>query len=290
MSTNPGPIVSRRQLGAALRQLRLDARKTIKDAAEDLQVHPAKISRLETAQRNISVPDVLALLNLYGVTDKSTRERLMKLARENKQPAWWDKFTLGPALEKFIGLEGSANKISDFQLLIPGLLQIRRYTTAVLDAFPSRPDLPLAREDAIELRAMRREKLSPETVLDVIIDETAVRRIVGGREVMRDQLEHLIRVSSSPDGVSLRLIPFASGAHAGAMSGFTVLQFDSDSDGSSSGLTDVVYIEAISGGIYLERPEDVSEYLSAFSSLRERALTAAKTIKFLQAIAEDLRP
>jgi len=279
-------MVRRRQLGVALRQLRSDARKTIRDVAEELQVHPAKISRLEKAQRNISIPDVLALLNVYGVTESTTRERLMKLARENKQPAWWDEFDLSPLLEKYIGLEGSAKKISDYQLMVPGLLQTRRYTAAIIDAFAT-SDPP--KKEAIDLRAMRQEMLNPDTILDVIMDETAVRRIVGGRDVMREQVEHLIQVATASNSTSLQVIPFVNGAHPGTMSGFTVLQFDSSTSHESGyGLSDVVYIEGISGAIYLERPEDVSDYLAAFDAVRARALTKVETISFLKSVHQEL--
>ncbi|WP_084599768.1 helix-turn-helix domain-containing protein [Actinoplanes subtropicus] len=281
-------MVRRRQLGAALRQLRSNARMTIKEVAEELQVHPAKISRLEKAQRNISVPDVLALLNLYGVTESITQERLVKLARENRQSAWWDRFDLSPPLEKYIGLEGSANKISDYQLLVPGLLQTRRYTAAVLDAF-SKFDR-LQKEEAIDLRSMRQEMLNPDTVLDVVMDETAVRRVVGGRDVMKEQMEHLIQVAASADSfcdVRIQIVPFTGGAHPGIMSGFTVLQFDGAAS-DSSGLSDVVYIEGISDPVYLERPEDVSEYLTTFDALRGRALSKADTIRLLRSVHQEL--
>lgn len=287
MPVDPGPMVRRRQLGAALRGLRSAAGMTIKDVADQLQVHPAKISRLEKAQRNISVPDVLALLNVYSVTDSAIRDKLTKMARENRQSAWWDDFDLSPLLEKFIGLEGAATKISDYQLMIPGLLQTRSYTSAVLDAF-ARSD-PIPKKEAIDLRAKRREMLSSSTVLDVIMDETAVRRIVGGRDVMREQLEHLIgeAVSSSP--VHMQVVPFHQGAHPGIMSGFTVLQFaEPGSQDTGYGLSDVVYIEGITDAIYLDRPEDVSEYLTAFERLRAEALSPSQTVQFLRSVLQEL--
>ncbi|MCA2213385.1 helix-turn-helix domain-containing protein [Jidongwangia harbinensis] len=286
MGSDPGPMVRRYQLGAALRQLRIDAGMTMKHVADELQVHSAKISRLENAQRNISVPDVLALLNLYGVTEPETRDRLIRLARQNRESGWWKEFDLEPPLEKYVGLEGAASKISDYQLLVPGLLQTRGYTSAIIDGFAKFE--PATKKKKLDLREMRQDALRADTILDVIVDEAAVRRIVGGVDVMRAQIDYLIQSATSSRVSNFQIMPFGKGAHPGVMSGFTVLQFDAPPGRDDYRMQDVVFIEGISSDVYLEQPEDVSAHLSAFEALRSRALKSAESIRFLKTVHREL--
>ena len=279
MSAGPGPVMRRRQLGAMLRRYRLDAGLSVREVADYLMCHPAKISRMENAQRNVSLSDVRDLCNLYNISDHEAREQLTRLTRESRENAWWQQFDLSPAEEKFFGLEGAATRISDFQVGgVPGRLQTRNYATAITEAFV--PEDPVRVKSIVDLRMMRQEQTGNEADFTCILDESVLRRVVGNAETMRDQIRYLIDQAESQ--VSLQVVPFSRGAHQGMISGFTVLQFGESFTGSqATPVPDVVYIEGISDARYLDRPEEVRSYLDAFTRLRDMALSVAETIDFL---------
>jgi transcriptional regulator with XRE-family HTH domain len=270
-----------------LRRYRLDAGLSVRDVAEHLMCHPAKISRMENAQRNIALRDVRDLCNLYNVSDRESREQLMRLAHESRENAWWQQFDLSPADEKFFGLEGAAERISHFEVMaVPGLLQTREYATAIAEAFV--PDDPARVKSIVDLRMMRQEFTGNDADFRAIMDESAVRRVVGGREVMLDQVRHLIDRARAQ--VSLRIIPFDHGAHPGMISSFTVLQFGSVvSEAQTLTVPDVVFIDGMVDGMYLDRPEEVSGYLDAFRDLESKALSETETVDFLLSVEPDFQ-
>jgi transcriptional regulator with XRE-family HTH domain len=269
-------MVRRRQLGAILRKRRLDAGLSVRDVAEHLMCHPAKISRLENAQRNISLRDVRDLCDYYNVSDRESRE-LMDLARESRETAWWQQFDLGPAEEKFFGLEGAATRIADFGAdVIPGRFQTRDYAIAIAETF-----VPENVAEVVEMRMLRQQFSGIEADHRCVLDESALRRVVGSAEVMREQVRHLKKLATSAT-VDLRAIPFSRGAHRGMNSGFTVLQFgDSADDMLTSAMPDVVYMETLADDVFLDRPEDVKIYLDAFQGLQDKALSQTDTVNFL---------
>jgi transcriptional regulator with XRE-family HTH domain len=280
---NLGPMASRRQLGEALRRYRLAADKSVGQAAECLECHPSKITRIEKAQRAVSARDVRDLAAFYGIEDEGLRDRLMKLARDGREPAWWQNFDLAPVFQKFFGLEGSASEIRDYQLAVPGLLQTRDYANAVVRVWT---DDPVAVKEAVDVRMLRQEYLRKDIRLRFVVDEVALHRVVGGADVMRNQVDHLIRMALTPQ-VEFQVVPFARGAHRGMIGGFTVLQFEGSAAGmAGSSVPDVVHIEGLgfNEATYLDRPEQVNEFLQAFETLRELALTAEETISFLRSV------
>lgn len=287
MAGEPEPLARRRQLGAALRQYRLEAGMSVRDVAERLLSSPSKISRLETAQRNISLRDVRDLCDLYGVTGQR-REQLMRLAEESRETAWWQSFDLDPALARFVGLEGSAVEIKDYQLgTVPGLLQTRDYAAAIIGTWVK--DDPVALGRAVKLRMRRQQALTAQTKLHAIIDESVVRRLVGSREIVRDQLLKLI-AQYDTSNVELQMIPFRAGATKGMISGFVALRFaDSVGEDVLPSMPDIVYLEGISKeGVYVEKPEDVQDYLNAFEELMELALSERETKIYLQSTYSEM--
>jgi transcriptional regulator with XRE-family HTH domain len=286
MPGDPGPMARRRQLGSILKQYRLDADMSIREVADQLLCSPSKISRIETAQRNVLLRDVRDLCNVYGLTDNAIREKLMRLARESRESAWWQEYDISPTLLRYVGLEGSASQISDYQLgTIPGLLQTQDYARAVLEAWVTDP---AALKQGVDVRMARQQFLSDNLDLRAVIDESAVRRMVGGANVMRGQLDRLIELTGN-SRVDLRVIPFTVGAHQGMVSGFTVLRFamSMPSDEVST-MSDVVFLEGIADGIYLEQPNDVEQYMRAFERLQSIALKPASTAKLLGMVRRGL--
>ncbi|MFI1993363.1 helix-turn-helix domain-containing protein [Actinoplanes sp. NPDC020271] len=279
-------MVRRRQLGSALRQYRIDADLSVKDVAGRLLCSPSKISRMESAQRNISARDVRDLIDIYRITDPDVRAHLMQLAEESRETAWWAPYNLGPAYERLIGLEGSATVIYDYQMgAVPGLLQIPEYTAAVVGEWNSDPD---AVRKAVEVRQARQKFISENTKLEFVVDESVFRRSVGGPETMRAQIRKLVDLSEGST-IELQVVPFSSGAHQGMVTGFNILRFASSQPlDQAAGMSDVVYLEGVVEPAYLEQADEVDGYLTAFFGLQRKALTKQETISFMRAVLRDL--
>ncbi len=215
MSPATTPTVRRWELGARLRKLRTDAGLTIHDVAERLLSSPTKISRLETGDRSPQLRDVRDLCEIYGVEPAIVTE-LMELARLARQSGWWQGYGLRPDTDTYVGLEASALKIQSWEpLVVPGLFQIAEYTTAVLKGLISTwPEFdPEAVERVREERQAR--LLGPEgPEIWAIIDEAALQRQVLPPHLMRAQFERLLTVAELPR-VTLQVLPFSGGAHAG---------------------------------------------------------------------------
>jgi len=273
--------VRRRELAARLRQLRLDAGLTIEDVADRLMVSTTKVSRMETAARGASQRDVRDLLDLYGVGGRD-RDQLMTLARLSKQRAWWQQHDLG--YSDYIGLEAAALAIDDYESTnIPGLLQTEAYARHIVRGilFGSEPEVV---ESRVEARLRRQQLLAiddPPTV-QVVVDESALRRKIGGVEVMVEQLQSVLnRVSSSPN-ITLQVIPFSVGAHPGLDSTFIYLHLQ-------EAVSDVVYVEGLVGSLYLDTPGDLERYRQAFGRLKEVALTPEESLEKVAEIIGDLQ-
>jgi transcriptional regulator with XRE-family HTH domain len=286
ISSHPGPLARRRQLGAALRQYRLESGLGLAEVAGKLLQSPSKISRIETAQRSISARDVRDLLDIYRVTDPTVREQLMKLVEESRESAWWASYNLDPSYSKMIGLESASTTISIYQLgPIPGLLQTPEYAKAMVSAWTDNPRII---KEAADVRIARQQHVNPEAALNFVIDESVLYRSIGGRAVLHGQIKKLISVSGDPR-VELQVFPFSAGAHQGLVGGFTILQFsDSKIVTTAANLPDIVYHEGVIGsGTYLEQPDIVEGYLQAFRRLQEKSLAQHATITFLQSLLRD---
>jgi transcriptional regulator with XRE-family HTH domain len=269
-----------------LRQHRLDVDLSVKDVANRLLCSPSKISRLESAQRNISARDVRDLMDIYRISDPDTRAYLMRLAEESRQAAWWAPYDLSPAYERLIGLEGSATSIYDYQMgAVPGLLQTPEYAAAIIGEWTDDPD---AIRTAVEVRQARQEHITEDVSLEFVVDESVFRRSVGGPETMRSQIHKLIILSTESDA-NLQVVPFSAGAHQGMVTGFNILRFAS-SQGleSAGGMPDVVYLEGVVEPAYLEQVDEVDGYLNAFFGLQTKALTKSETLDFMREILREL--
>jgi hypothetical protein len=228
--------------------------------------------------------DVADLLTLYGVTDHEERAALLNLAREANTPGWWHAYSdILPAwLEPYVGLEAAASVIRTYQIqIIPGLLQTEGYARALIRQGSAASEEEIARRS--ELRSSRQEVLrrpdSPQ--LWVVVDEGALRRPVGSREVVREQIKHLIEVADHP-AVTLQILPFSAGAHSAMGGPFTILRF------AEPDLADVVYIEQLTSALYLDKPVEVDSYLEVMEQLCLQAEPVADTAKLLQQIYADI--
>jgi transcriptional regulator with XRE-family HTH domain len=289
MPNDPGPIVRRRQLGSALRHYRLAADLTVTAAASRLLVDPSKISRIENAQRSASVRDVRDLCDIYDVTDEAIRDQLMELAVGSRKRAWWQEANLPPALQTLIGMEGSARRIIEFEVLaIPGLLQTPDYARSITPLY-LRVDAMEA-QMAIDARMRRQQIFDQEhpPQFDVILDEAVLHRMVGGRAVMREQIDHLIKMADAPL-VTLRIIPFEAGAHVGMTGGFIILEFASvGSLQVAQAVQSVVYLEAFNAHSYHDQPAEIKKYLAAYQQLTSQAADERDSRKLLRKVRAAL--
>jgi transcriptional regulator with XRE-family HTH domain len=269
------PTARRRELGSILRALRVEQRLTVEQAAEQLLVSASKISRLETGHRGASARDIRDLCDLYGVAG-DRRQALTELAAEGKQRVWWQ--AVGSPYSTYIGLEAGAVSIRDFALgYIPGLLQTPDYARAILRVIYPRKQTGES-EQLVRARLERQARLrggdAPE--FRALIDESVLHRLVGDATLMQDQLEALLAASELP-AVTLRVVPYASGALPTGNNKFIILGFDSPA------MADVVYAESLTGALILERDTDVDAYHDAYQTLEGLAASAEDSLGIIQA-------
>lgn len=279
------PTVRRRRLGTELRRLRELAGVTADQARVRLDCSPSKISRIELGRSPSTARDVADLLALYQVTDQETVTALIELARQSNQRGWWQPYgdLLPDWFEGYIGLETEATAISTYEThLVPGLLQAPGYAAAVLAAsIPRRSEKDIERQ--VELRTRRQRLLTRERPPAVwaILDEAVLRRPVGGTDVLRAQLHHLLDQARLPS-LTLQVLPFDAGAHPALGTAFTILRFD-----AGAGDEDMVYIEELDSAIYVERPADVRRYAARMDHIRAAALPPNQSLEMIKKVADE---
>ncbi len=275
------PTVRRRELGALLRALRLEKGLTVEQAAERLMVSMSKLSRIETGHGAATPRDIRDLCDLYGVTDEAERERMMALAREGKQQAWWQSYDLGYAT--YVGLETEAVAISAFQSsVVHGLLQTADYARAGHEG--AMPLLSLDQiEKQIEAKLTRQRILTRDNPprFTVVLDEAALHRVVGGRQVMAAQLAKILDTSALPN-IVVQVLPYEVGAHPAVESNFAIVELPTPTPG-------VVFVEGLIGSTYLERDEDLTRYRIIFRKLESIALSPKGSLDLIRKLLHDYK-
>lgn len=280
-----GPTVRRMLLGAQLRQLREAKGITRGKAGWEIRASESKISRLELGRVGFKERDVADLLTLYGAVDPDQRAALLELARQANTPGWWHTYAdlLPSWFHSYMDLEAAAQVIRTYELqFIPGLLQTREYARAVIMLNHAAGGAEEV-ERRVELRMARQRVLTrPESpLLWTVVDESALRRPIGGLDVMRAQLAHLTEVAERPN-VRLQVVPFQAGGHAAAGGAFTILRF------REQDLPDVVYIEQLTTALYLDKRDDVDHYVEAMERLCVEAQPPDATPEILTGMLRDL--
>jgi transcriptional regulator with XRE-family HTH domain len=282
VASNVNPTVRRRRLGQELRRLRELKGMTAEEVAERLLVSQSKISRLENGRRSISQRDVRDLCGVYEVEDVRIVDSLMQMAKDSRQQGWWHSFGDIP-YSVYIGLETDAASLRIYDpQVVPGLLQTRPYAEALIaGALPETASADI--DKRVQVRMRRQERISaPENPLRLwtVLDEAALRRVVGSRLVMREQLEHLVEQSQLPH-VTVQVIPFEMGAHPGLNGQYAILEFPDTADSS------VVYIEGVTSDLYLEKAADVQKYSVMYEHLRAQALNVEQSREVISRIAKE---
>jgi hypothetical protein len=279
-----GPTVRRMLVGAQLRRLRTDKGLTREQAAEAIRASGWKIHRLENGQVGFKDRDVVDLLALYGVTDPAEVDALLAIAREANNPGWWQRYgdLLPQWFRAFVDLESAATLIRTYEgQLVPGLLQTEDYMRAVVGgAYLGEAPEKLDRRVALRMARQALLERSAAPRLWAVVDEAALRRPVGGREVMRAQLERLVEATKLPN-VTLQVLPWSAGAHPAMTGAFSILRFG-DQD-----LPDVVYVEHLTNAQYLDRREDVNQYLHVMDTISVRAASPDQTVDILHRLLQE---
>jgi transcriptional regulator with XRE-family HTH domain len=284
MSASPSPTVRRKRLGIELRRLREQAGLTCEDVGQRLDCSGTRISRIETGRISVKPGDVREMLEIYGVSSAEA-DSLAQLARDARRKGWWHTYgkMLPTWFEAYIGLEAEAVRLRDFQsMVVPGLLQTEDYARGVLRTAPGAGSAENI-DRQVALRVQRQSVLAQASPPDlwVVLSESVLRVQVGGAAVMRAQLRHLIDIAGRST-VTLQVLPFTTAAHVQPISPFTILEFPDAADPT------VVYLEHLTGGIFLESQEEVRRYTVIFDHLRAEALGTAQSIDLIGRLAAEL--
>ncbi|GAA0914319.1 helix-turn-helix transcriptional regulator [Nonomuraea longicatena] len=279
-----GPTALRILLGSQLRRLREAKGVTREEAGHLIRGSESKISRMELGRVGFKERDVADLLTLYGVADDDARSAVLDLVGTANEPGWWHRFNdvLPSWFQAYVGLEEAAMRIRTYEVqFVPGLLQTKEYARAVVtagsagisgDEIARRVDLRLERQRVLD---------RPDgPFFWAVIDEAALRRPIGGAEVMRAQLEHLIDQMRQPN-ITVQVMPFDFGGHSAEGGAFSVLRFPDRE------LPDVVYVEQLASALYLDKREDVDRYTEVMERLCAVSTTPDETVELLRAIAAE---
>jgi transcriptional regulator with XRE-family HTH domain len=284
--SNPdqNPTLRGRRLAMELQRRREATGMSREEVARQLEWSTSTLFRIETGRSRPQPGNVRVLLELYGVTGPE-RDGLIQLTRDARQPGWWHSFRdvlLNP-YEVYIGLEAGAASIRNFEpIVVPGLLQTENYARATFRNGPRELDRDEV-ERRVEVRMARQKILTREDRprLWAVIDEAVVRRVVGGTEVMRGQLRHLVDAAQQGK-TTVQVVPYRAGAHAGTTGPFVILDFHEAPDPT------VVYVETLAGDIYLEERSDVNRYTLAFDRLVAAALHPDDSVQLIEQAASAL--
>lgn len=273
-----GMPVRRRYLAIQLRRLRHSAKLTQDEVWKDLGWSRAKLQRLESGGfQRLKAGDIMALCQLYSAPDDVAQE-LIQIARDSRtHKPWWLQYEdVLPGA--FVGLEAEATMIQEFNIgLVPGLLQTPAYISALLAS--SVGNTAEQADQRLKSRLERQRNILERhepPLLSAVIDEAALRRRIGGEEVMREQIRHLLDIGRRPN-VEIQVLPFSAGAHAAGGLPFTILSF---SDGSNA--DSVVFLESRGDGFYLESEAEINRHRLVFSRTQGSALSVPDSATFLE--------
>jgi len=287
MASDQGPVIQSAIVRSELVRLRKAKGMTQEQVAKNLEWSASKLIRVEGGHSSITKVDLGALLDQYDVISGDERERLQELNRGTKEPGWWEAYRndFPVTYLNYVGYEAGASFIRQFPgTVMPGLLQTPRYAEA-LTAISIEP---VKVAPVVGLRMQRQAELAkraPRPYRYFVLDEAVIRRHIGIQKdpaIMPSQLRHIVRQAEEDDRLTVRVIPFSKGAHAGLSGPFTLLEFD-------GGLPDVLYLDTGKEAINMLTSDDrVSEYADSFESLLEVALPAGESLEFIRAAAEEM--
>lgn len=280
MPVGESPTFQRFQLGKQLRVLRESAGFTTEQVGHHLGCSASTVSRIEGGRVGVRRAPLVQMMDLYRVIDAEHRDTLLALAKQGKQRGWFVRYgDLPQSYSRYIGLEAAAVEMRDYEaLVVPGLLQIEEYHRALMLArWPDYSEAAI--ESRIRVRTERQSRLvGPDPLRFLaVLDESVIRRQIGGPDIMRDQLKYLVELSALRN-VTIQVLPFSGGAYAGMAGSFALLTFEA--------APSVVHAESLTGDIYQDS-DDVSRYGQVFEYLRAAALSPLESTRLIDAAASE---
>ncbi|MEU0490247.1 helix-turn-helix transcriptional regulator [Nocardiopsis sp. NPDC006139] len=283
MTNDRSPSLRLRRLAAELRRAREQAGLTGSQAAKQLGWSGGKISKIEqTETKRITSGDLDKMMDLYGITDPRKREAMQALAKDAKIRGWWSKYRDIFGDQALPDFEAEASVIRAFSTqTIPGLLQTPGYAEAIFQG--GRYVSPEEVNRRVEFRMARREVLTKfrPVQLRAVIDEAALRRQIGDRVVMKEQLDHLLHMAQLPN-IDVQVLPFSAGAHAALAAPFTILEFAEPLD------TPIVYVGTVTNALFIEEVDEVTQYSATFGDVQGAALSTARSAAFIKEVTATL--
>ncbi|MET8982504.1 helix-turn-helix transcriptional regulator [Streptomyces sp. NPDC004539] len=275
-----------RRLGGELLKMREARELRQAHAAEALTASVAKVAKIERGQVPLRDPDVRALCHLYGEDDEGAIGRLLALAKADRErrkaSGWWNQYPNLPQMIEYVALEDIATGIRTWQLaIVPGLLQTPDYARAVAVGAGAWGD-PGEIEPFVESRMTRQARLTGANPLELwaVVHESALRQLVGGREVMREQLRHLLDVAGRPN-VKVQVLPSLAGAHAGMTGAFTIVSF------AEPGALDVVHVDTASSTLWMESDTDADHHNRLFDRIARVSLAQRNSVRLIEGILKE---
>lgn len=276
-----------RRLGGELLHMRESCGLRQMQAAEALTASVTKVAKIERGQVPMRDPDVRALCHLYGQNDEAVIGKLLALAKADRERrkahGWWNQYPQLQSMVEYVALEDIATNIRTWQLaIIPGLLQTPDYARALAVGNGHWED-PDEIEPFVESRMARQARLDGESPLELwaVVHEAALRQLVGGRDVMRAQLEHLLGLARRPN-VKLQVLPYLAGAHPGMTSAFTIVSF------TEPGALDVVHVDTASSTLWLESNTDADHHNGLFERLTRLGLAQRNSVRLIDGILKEM--
>jgi transcriptional regulator with XRE-family HTH domain len=272
-------------LGAQLRRLRESANVSREDAGYHIRASGSKISRMELGRVSFKERDVADLLEFYGVSETTERDSLIQLTREANAMPWWQKYqdVVPDWFGVYVGLEEAAQLIRLYEVqFVPGLLQTEEYARAVV--MQGAPGIgPDEVERRVAVRMGRQKLLSRDNPprLWAVVDEAALRRPMGGRDVLAAQIERLMDAVGEPN-ITLQIMPFRYGGHGAEGGAFTIMRFP------EADLPDMVYMEYLTGALYLDKPDEVERYAAVMERLSVAGTSPERTREILAAVLKEI--
>ncbi|MEP7022731.1 MAG: helix-turn-helix transcriptional regulator [Actinomycetota bacterium] len=277
------PNVRSRRLAAELRGFRDEAGMTWEAVAERMGWSTSKIYRIEGDKVSVLLRDVQRLLDLYGVAG-AHKDAVLELARQARRKDWWHQYSgaIPEWFQFYVGLEAEATTLREYETeFVPGVLQTGDYARAIMSTAPEPDNEEAERQIAVRMERQKRLTGDNPLTLWVVLNEAVIRRLVGGRKVMADQLTHLAELAKLRN-VTVQILTYAAGAHPAMHGAFTIMEFPEEAH------PDVVYLEAQTGALYLEMTTDLRRYSVAFDYLRAQALGPAESQALIAQAAREL--
>ncbi|MDO0913160.1 helix-turn-helix transcriptional regulator [Streptomyces sp. DT2A-34] len=276
-----------RRLGGELLRMREACSLRQTHAAEALTASVTKVAKIERGQVPMRDPDVRALCHLYGETDESVVGKLLALAKADRERrkarGWWNQYPQLQAMAEYVALEDIATNIRTWQLaIVPGLLQTPDYARALAIGNGHWED-PDEIEPFVESRMARQARLDGENSLELwaVVHESALRQLVGGQQVMREQLGHVLDMARRSN-VKLQVLPYLAGAHPGMTSAFTIVSF------AEPGALDVVHVDTTSSSLWLESDTDAAHHNGLFERITRLSLAQRNSVRLIDGILKEM--